>query len=243
VVALSETIRLMKEIDEVIETRGGWPGAFATGTEVNIPASGRSVDTGEILPLFAETSDGKEVGEYEGKVEPLQEVAVPKPACGIRRQKLRTEPAEGLKPVECEDLICLVRQCFSVGGARDRESAITELAGALRYQRVGCRIRKELDDAIRTAVRRGILEHREEELVLCSRSIEEYDRDFLKDQFLASLEGRLWTEREEAITGFARWLGFRRTGPSIDESARSLINGLLRDGRIEADGSRIRRCG
>ena len=31
VVALSETIRIMKEIDEVIEQHGGWPGAFQTG--------------------------------------------------------------------------------------------------------------------------------------------------------------------------------------------------------------------
>jgi len=31
VVALNGTIRLMKEIDEVIERHGGWPGAFATG--------------------------------------------------------------------------------------------------------------------------------------------------------------------------------------------------------------------
>ena len=30
VVALSETIRLMAEIDKVIEAHGGWPGAFAT---------------------------------------------------------------------------------------------------------------------------------------------------------------------------------------------------------------------
>jgi hypothetical protein len=30
VVALRETIRLMKEIDEVIEKHGGWPGAFVT---------------------------------------------------------------------------------------------------------------------------------------------------------------------------------------------------------------------
>jgi hypothetical protein len=29
VVALAETIRLMKEIDEVINAHGGWPGAFA----------------------------------------------------------------------------------------------------------------------------------------------------------------------------------------------------------------------
>ncbi|MBM3536148.1 MAG: hypothetical protein FJX60_24330 [Alphaproteobacteria bacterium] len=32
VVALAETIRLMKEIDEVIEQHGGWPGAFQTGS-------------------------------------------------------------------------------------------------------------------------------------------------------------------------------------------------------------------
>ena len=30
-VALSETIRTMKEIDEVIEEHGGWPGAFTLG--------------------------------------------------------------------------------------------------------------------------------------------------------------------------------------------------------------------
>lgn len=33
VVALKETIRLMSEIDEVIEKYGGWPGAFVSGTE------------------------------------------------------------------------------------------------------------------------------------------------------------------------------------------------------------------
>ncbi len=41
----------------------------------------------------------------------------------------------------------------------------------------------------------------------------------------------------------ARWLGFRRTGKIIDESARSLINGLLREGSLEKDGqSWIRRA-
>ena len=33
VVAISETIRLMAEIDEVIDAHGGWPGAFQTATE------------------------------------------------------------------------------------------------------------------------------------------------------------------------------------------------------------------
>lgn len=35
VVALIETIRLMAEIDRVIEKHGGWPGAFAVGRAVD----------------------------------------------------------------------------------------------------------------------------------------------------------------------------------------------------------------
>ena len=33
VAAISETIRIMKEIDEVIDKHGGWPGAFVTSAE------------------------------------------------------------------------------------------------------------------------------------------------------------------------------------------------------------------
>ncbi len=33
VVAISETIRIMGEIDEVIEKHGGWPGAFAASNQ------------------------------------------------------------------------------------------------------------------------------------------------------------------------------------------------------------------
>ena len=50
-------------------------------------------------------------------------------------------------------------------------------------------------------------------------------------------------ERDEAIRAFARWMGFRRTGRSIDETARSLINGLLREGRLERQDQLIRRSG
>ena len=35
VVALNQTIRIMAEIDEVIEAHGGWPDAFQTGSEAD----------------------------------------------------------------------------------------------------------------------------------------------------------------------------------------------------------------
>ena len=49
VIALSETIRLMAEIDEVIATHGGWPGAFAA---VGVPPSGGQA-AGVAMPAIA----------------------------------------------------------------------------------------------------------------------------------------------------------------------------------------------
>ena len=40
VVALNETIRIMAEIDEVIEAHGGWPDAFQTGSEADAASEG-----------------------------------------------------------------------------------------------------------------------------------------------------------------------------------------------------------
>ena len=40
VVALTETIRIMAEIDEVIESHGGWPDAFQTGSEAGTASEG-----------------------------------------------------------------------------------------------------------------------------------------------------------------------------------------------------------
>ena len=41
IVALNETIRIMAEIDEVIEEHGGWPDAFQTGAESDTASEGR----------------------------------------------------------------------------------------------------------------------------------------------------------------------------------------------------------
>jgi hypothetical protein len=42
IIALSETIRLMAEIDAVIEQHGGWPGAFAGSSPATAAAPARS---------------------------------------------------------------------------------------------------------------------------------------------------------------------------------------------------------
>ena len=62
VVALSQTIRIMAEIDEVIEAHGGWPGAFQTGDAGDKPASdvvyAEADDDTTQLDMVAEPKDG-----------------------------------------------------------------------------------------------------------------------------------------------------------------------------------------
>jgi len=43
IVAIAETIEIMKQIDEVIEEQGGWPGAFQPGEEMPREAPARKV--------------------------------------------------------------------------------------------------------------------------------------------------------------------------------------------------------
>ena len=53
VVALTETIRIMAEIDDVVETHGGWPVAFQTGSA----ADATSAETGHVIPFRPRTVD------------------------------------------------------------------------------------------------------------------------------------------------------------------------------------------
>lgn len=65
VVALTETIRLMAEIDQVIEKHGGWPGAFASAaTEATapVPASEKSPKQAPAADLGLRTDDELPLG-------------------------------------------------------------------------------------------------------------------------------------------------------------------------------------
>jgi len=142
-----------------------------------------------------------------------------------------------------DDLICSIRQLFRAAEVRSREEIVAELNAVAMQLGNTEHVQEEIEGAIRTAARRGILESRGNNLTLYTRSIADYGREALKDQFLASMQGHAWAERDESIRRFARWLGFRRTGPSIDDAARSIINGLIRDDRLERNGPLIRRRG
>ena len=60
VVALSETIRIMAQIDEVIEAHGGWPNAFQTGSEADAASEG----TAKVVPFRPPTVEPAREDRY-----------------------------------------------------------------------------------------------------------------------------------------------------------------------------------
>jgi len=168
------------------------------------------------------------------KSTPIQENPVPRPTSST------PETPPSIDDIARKDVLCAIRKLFSDGWWRDRETALKELSQALGYRRLGPHIREVLSTDLLTAVRRGILTSEGGEYTLGFRSLTDLPRDVLKDRFLSAI-GRSWITRDDAIRAFARSLGFARTGDQIDQTARSLINGLIREGRLESDGGEMVR--
>jgi len=137
-----------------------------------------------------------------------------------------------------------IRELFAFprsGEAHARGEAIKALAAALGYERSGKNIHETLDNDLQTAVRPGILDNVKGELRLLIRSVMEDQRDHLIAILLAAAGQCVWLDRDDLITATARHLGYRRTSEKIREELKSAINGGIRRGKLEGDGSRVRR--
>ncbi len=141
---------------------------------------------------------------------------------------------------ETEDVLAIIRDVITTSDPMPREDAIKEIATQLGAERVGARIRDFIDGMLNTASRRLIIETRDGGLLACTRSIDDYHRDFLKATLKAVI-GHTWTDESDALRAAARHLGFRRTGPKIERAFKSAINGLLRQNELERNGHALRR--
>jgi hypothetical protein len=145
------------------------------------------------------------------------------------------------KTSEEADLACEVRALFGDATPRPKDQAVRDLAYSLGYGRVGSKIRRRMTEALESALNRGILTDSTEGLALNHRSIQGYDEDSLKVQFIASLQGHDWVDTEAATRMFARWLGFTRTGHMITGTTQSVVKALVREGKLEKRGQKIRQ--
>lgn len=152
----------------------------------------------------------------------------------------RSDAPPPIDETDRNEVLAVVREVFGAGGHRDRDTAIRDVAHALGYRRVGKRIRETLDNDLRTAVRRGILENGPDGLALLCRHVDEYETDHLIAMLLAAM-GTTWWDEDDAIRATARHLGYRRAGRKIVAAMESAIRTAIRRGVLERDGDCLRR--
>jgi len=139
-----------------------------------------------------------------------------------------------------DEIMTAIRDVFKSGESVDPDAAIAAIARALGFRHTGARIHEELRSAVRTAIRRHIINRDKGVIALECATIDDYTRDELIGTLLAAM-GTTWWDREDAIRAAAHRLGFRRTGSKIRKAFKSAINGAIRRGLLEYDDHIIRR--
>jgi hypothetical protein len=142
--------------------------------------------------------------------------------------------------IDRDEVMAAIRDVFKSGESLDPDAAIAAIARALGFRRTGARIHEALRSALRTAIRRHIINRDKGVISLECATIDDYSRDELIGTLLAAM-GTSWWDREDAIRAAAHRLGFRRTGSQIRKAFKSAINGAIRRGLLEYDDHIIRR--
>lgn len=171
-----------------------------------------------------------------------QPKAKPEPKVGKAKKPEKETPVrKNIESILLSDLVAAVRAAFSSGGARDRKTAIRDVARELQYSRVTPRVEKAVDKALRAAVHRGVIRKDGPFLQSDCRFIKDYSRDALVKHLLEAV-GRSWWGRGEAAYWTAWHLGYRRVSASMYATLKSAITTAVRRGLLERDGDRIRKC-
>lgn len=231
----AETLRLRSVADNVIEQYGGWPGAFASAPMPQPDATEPGEVVGSIPPSYpAQSLPVRKVAERRS----VPGLGVPRPS---EDDSTDAPDSEDDRPY-AGDLMWAVRAAIQDRAGTARAEATRNLVRLLDGQ-FGSRFMVEIvEEVLSIAARRGIVSIAAGRATRLTFGIADYERAELKRHFLAALPGRSWVERPEAIRRMAAWLGFRRTGSNITKAGKSIINGLLREGRLEARGSEVRRA-
>jgi len=153
------------------------------------------------------------------------------------------DPDELRAWVEDREPLAILRGELAAGGL-DVDELLKAMARTLGWVRISRARREVLAGVINTASRRRIAINRAGWVELYARSIDGYDKDFLKDQFLAALSAQSggYVEREDALRAFARWMGFLRTGSRIVEHGEAVVRSLVRTKRLLVQGSCVKRA-
>ncbi len=217
IVAISETIRIMAEIDKVIDQHGGWPGAFVTEPLKGATTQAKSEGKSEAKSESSSPAD-RPPRESEGESQLPFDAAIsagedrspqppepPMPDSGKASWTLKSQPVIQTKPlfqapakeepnsssaidtIDESDIMAAIRASFPDSTPRDRDEVIRDVARELGFERAGARIRERLEGALKAAAHRRIVATERGEMYLLTRTIEDYTLDECVQFLLATM--------------------------------------------------------
>jgi hypothetical protein len=255
--ALGATQALMQQVDAAIEAHGGWPGAFSqnhpppdaatlateqAAQKEQLKAQKKSAIATKNRAASVSPTGANSLFDFDDDLDALAAAAgaPPRPKSDAVPAKAaggKTSPVTPrVQDLTDDQLMCALRAVLAASSPLSRDELIRQSARRLGFARIGAPVQELLDKAIRQAVRRGIAANARGMLSLAARSIEDYERDFLKPQLL-QLVAAAGLRRDEVTVRLARRLGFARVGPVIDSTVLSLLRALVRKGDMTAQGS------
>ena len=139
VVALNETSRLMSEIDEIIEARGGWPlvGSVTPENEVSVDVAKVPAHELEDTSKSAKTSESTtNVEDVVAEIEESQQEV---------EDSGRLRAIDNLSPMELSNVL---QQCVPERGSIDRQELLQAAARRLGFEKLNRRLRSRLNKTI-----------------------------------------------------------------------------------------------
>lgn len=167
--------------------------------------------------------------------------AKPIPKRGPASSKSTTEPPIPIEELETNDVMAAFRQAARGRGWMERDELIKEVSLILGYQRLSAKIEDTLRSNLRAAIRRKIIEAEGKEVRACTRTMENYYLEELRDTLSSVMRLGQDYEREDVIYAVAGHLGFLLVTETVRQSIKSAINSAIRQGILDYEGTVIWR--
>ena len=262
--ALEATQTLMQQVDTAIDAHGGWPGTAGASSgsafSQNHPPPDAATLAAEQMAQREQTKAQKKAAaatkkkaayasptganslfDFDDDLDALAEASGAPP-----RPKVKATPAKAAggqaaaTASKADDItdaqaMCALRAVLAQSGPLARADLIRQTARRLGCVRTTKAMAGVLDNAIRRAVGRGIAQNHGGLLSLWFSKVEDYDREFLKQQLLRVIPAS-GVDKAQLPVRFARHLGFARVGPVIESTVWSLVRSLQRADQVQLEG-------
>ena len=246
----------MQQVDAAIDSHGGWPGAFSQNhpppdaatlaaeqmaQKEQTKAHKKAATATKKKAAYASPTGANSLFDFDDDLDALAEAsgAPPRPKAKATPAKAAggqaTATASKADDITDAQAMCALRAVLAQSGPLARADLIRQTARRLGCVRTTKAMAGVLDNAIRRAVGRGIAQNHGGLLSLWFSKVEDYDREFLKQQLLRVIPAS-GVDKAQLPVRFARHLGFARVGPVIESTVWSLVRSLQRADQVQPEG-------